>query len=119
MKKNKVAHYTKQVQVYKFPISYTNSREEYNRITSSQGERPVNCSGATFLDYLEDGTPLFLFGVFDGQLTTYVHECFHMTMFVARHLGLDVDEMTCSEHLAYLNEHIFELFYSEFRSSQA
>jgi len=118
VKKGKKLHVTKELPIYRIGITYTNSLDEYNRLVKLRGGQQVMNAGSTYQEVTETGQILILIGVFDKSVNTFAHECFHATMFVAYHLGLDVNLETHNEHLAYINGHLFEMFFDEFRSSQ-
>ena len=59
------------------------------------------------LEDKKDGSSIYILGIFDGKLDTLVHECAHITHFVAQKTGWDSSAGN-GEPYCYLIGHIFK-----------
>ncbi len=57
----------------------------------------------------DDGTPVYLIGVFDNKTTTLVHELGHMCLDVCEHRGFSAHDGN-GEPFCYMLDYLFRLF---------
>jgi len=82
----------------------------YNKLSarekqSSDSFPDVECSGMVFPTISKDGSLDFLVGVFDNDITTLVHECGHLAIFVFEQIRCEITGDT-SEPFCYLLEYL-------------
>lgn len=53
-------------------------------------------------------------GVFNGSLSTIVHEVTHLSLFLLKERGMDPND-SCGENLAYIQTYLFDLVYERMR----
>lgn len=56
------------------------------------------------------GENMYLMGVFDGKVSTLVHECAHTCFYVCADVGVPIDTSSPNETYCYLLERMFERF---------
>lgn len=59
----------------------------------------------------QTGELVYLIGVFDGGLSTLVHECAHLAFWILRDVGIKLQGGKTNESYCYLIQTLFELFY--------
>ena len=82
----------------------------YNKLSSSERQNSapfpeVECSGIVYPTLSKDGVLNFLVGVFDNDITTVVHECGHLAIFICGQTMWEITQDT-SEPFCYLLEYL-------------
>jgi hypothetical protein len=60
----------------------------------------------------------YIVGVFDGKLSTLVHECAHATFFCCSDAGVDIDASKANETYCYILDRMFTHFAPFLQESQ-
>lgn len=89
------------------------SREEwiaaYEWLNVDDGDPDRFAGLAHTLNY-EDKQTLYMIGVFDGNISTLVHEAAHVAFYICRDVGVTLDINDSNETYAYLIESIIRCF---------
>ncbi len=64
------------------------------------------------------GENMYMVGVFDGKLSTLVHECAHACFYVCNDVGVRVDTAERNETYCYMIERMFERFMPYIKTSE-
>lgn len=75
-------------------------------------ERNLSFSNGLTMQFSDDDTAenMYLIGVFDGKLSTLVHECAHATFYVCNDIGIDIETNQRNETYCYLLDRMFSHF---------
>ena len=95
------------IKPYNGILYYTTSREEFLKKRKDFKDELIydieDCDGMAS----DDKNNVHLVGVFDGSITTLVHELSHVTIKVLEHVGVPITS-ECSEAYCYLISNLME-----------
>jgi len=90
------------------------SKEEWQQALLSLSEQEQNLahSNGRTMHFCDDdtGENMYLVGVFDGQISTLVHECAHATFYCCNDVGVTIDTGSANETYCYLLDRMFTAF---------
>lgn len=101
------------LRVYTDRDELISDREEY--FPDEESDLNLNHLGWTEEITLEDCTRVYMVGVFDGKVSTLVHELSHVAIFVAARTGWSINDDT-SEPFCYLVEALFQECYDKLKN---
>lgn len=97
------------VPLYGETVKLFSDRKEFTKACEKvpEAERTAveECRGMVQPITASDGSIIYLVGVFDKDPITLVHECAHVAIFIAEHIGWDINVDT-SEPFCYLLEEL-------------
>lgn len=73
-------------------------------------DRPFNSGLATNYENAEHGERVYMIGVFDGQLSTLVHECAHVCFYACSDVGVTTNPSDANETYCYMLDRMFSHF---------
>ncbi|WP_227136728.1 hypothetical protein [Kosakonia radicincitans] len=113
---------TKWPKLPRYLIPLFHSARIYLCVTKEQWQQALKClnvppqnlsySNGRTMHFCDDetGENMYLVGVFDGLLSTLVHECAHATFYVCNDTGIDIDTGQRNETYCYLLDRMFSHF---------
>ncbi|MEL4885704.1 hypothetical protein N6P31_01240 [Pectobacterium betavasculorum] len=95
------------------------SKKEWTQAEKSIGVDAVSVefSSGMCRHIIDDATGenFYMIGVFDGSVSTLVHECAHATFYCCNDVGVTVDTGSANETYCYLLERMFSHFLPHFK----
>lgn len=94
------------VDPYDIDLYLITDREAYASVRSAYNKEPIDLSAdaGCSSEYLRQG--VHLVGVFNGKVSTLVHELGHVTINILEWCGVPINS-ECSEAFCYLQDHLF------------
>lgn len=90
------------------------TKEEWQQALSNLGAGPhdLSFSNGRTMHFSDDetGENMYLIGVFDGSVSTLVHECAHATFYCCHDVGISVETEKANETYCYLLDRMFSHF---------
>jgi hypothetical protein len=100
-----------QIPIYNIDCYMFTSRDDYASAKSAVKADCVDLSGlggrCCCLDRERDGAVMYYVGIFDGKLSTMVHEITHLALFVLASVGID-PQSSHGEAMCYLVGFLFD-----------
>jgi len=112
------------IPIYDLKIWFTQDRKQMNKWLKDQTDDDGNKVGDNRAEYCEgltatfDGHDKMYIGVFDGKLSTLVHELTHAGIFICATVGIEI-ELNNQEPYAYIVTYLFEKLQKEFKNGNS
>jgi hypothetical protein len=110
------------IPIYNGKVMLTTTRDEWASVAATYDSDPDSdeCKGLSIRHYTPNEGRIYVIGVFDGAIDTFVHELAHATFHILGDVGVELVDNGANESytylIAYLMREVFPVFLSKIKS---